>query len=88
MGAKHLIHVIDVVYLSDYRLRVTFDDGAVKIVDLKPELNGEIYEPLKDMVFFKQVSINPDFKILCWPNDADFATDTLYEIGVDVTERS
>ena len=61
MGAKHLIHVIDVVYLSDYRLRVTFDDGAVKIVDLKPELNGEIYEPLKDMVFFKQVSINPDF---------------------------
>ncbi len=82
MSTNHFIHVTAVEYLDRYRLKVAFDDGVTKIVDLEPELWGEIYEPLKDVEFFKQVSINPDFKVLCWPNEADFATDTIYDMGV------
>ena len=84
MATNHFIHVTDVKYLDGYRLRVSFDDNVTKIVDLAPELWGEIYEPLKDVEFFKRVSINPDFKVLCWPNEADFATDAIYDMGVAV----
>ena len=84
LTGQRWIHVTDVQYLGSYRLKVVFDDGAEKVVDFKDELWGEIYEPLNDVELFKQVSINPDFGVLCWPNGADIASDTLYEIGIDV----
>ncbi len=86
MANHHLIKVASVEYLDGYRLKVAFDDGAVKIIDFKNELWVELYEPLKDIEFFKRVSIDPDFKVLCWPNDADFANDTRYDMGVDVEQ--
>ncbi len=75
------LHVIRVEYLTDYKLKLTFDTGSVKEVDLRTELYGTIFEPLKDIEFFKQVTINPDTNTIEWPNGADFAPEFLYEIG-------
>lgn len=75
------LHVIRVEYITDYKLRLTFDNGGVKEVDLSAELYGTIFEPLKDMEFFKQVTINPDTNTIEWPNGADFAPEFLCEIG-------
>jgi len=74
-------YVTDVSYLEDYRLRVFFEDGTSKVVDLQPYLDGPIFEPLKNPDFFRQVSVNPDIDTIVWPNDADFAPEFLYEIG-------
>jgi hypothetical protein len=74
--------VSDVIYISEYKLRLTFKDGAVKIVDLKPYLEGEIFEPLKDVHYFKTVKVNPDLDTIVWENGADFSPDFLYEVGV------
>ena len=41
------LHVIEVAYLKDYQLRLTFDDGVIKEVDLRDELYGTVFEPLK-----------------------------------------
>ena len=78
------LHVTGVTYLEDYKLRVEFDDGVVKDVDLSDELYGEIFEPLKQIEFFKQVTVNPDTNTIEWPNGADFAPEFLYEIGEEV----
>jgi hypothetical protein len=75
------IHVTGVTYLEEYKLRLSFDDGVTKDVDLKDELYGEIFEPLKDVELFKQVAVNPDTNTIEWPNGADFAPEFLYEIG-------
>jgi len=40
--------------------------------------DGEVFEPLPDPEFFKQVSID-EFGAVCWPNGADLAPDHLYE---------
>ena len=77
-------HITKVAYLKEYQLRLTFDNGIVKDVDLKDELYGEIFEPLKDIEFFKQVAINPDTITIEWPNGADFAPEFLYEVGQEV----
>ena len=75
------IHVASVTYLEEYKLRLTFDDGVTKDVDLQDELYGEIFKPLKDVELFKQVAVNPDTNTIEWPNGADFAPEFLYEIG-------
>jgi hypothetical protein len=74
-------YVIDVTYLSDYKLKLRFDDDSVKIVDLKSYLDGPIFEPLKNIDFFRKVTVNPDIDTIVWPNNADFAPEFLYEIG-------
>jgi len=78
------LHVVSVSYLEDYRLRLEFSDGLVKDVDLKGELYGEVFEPLKDKDFFRQVALNLEIGTIEWPNGADFAPEFLYEVGEDV----
>jgi hypothetical protein len=78
------LHVIGVTYLEDYKLRVEFSDGVTKDVDLRDELYGEVFEPLKDVESFKQVTVNCDTNTIEWPNGADFAPEFLYEIGKEV----
>ena len=78
------LHVIDVLYLEDYKLRLEFNEGTVKVVDLKNELFGEIFKPLLNIELFKQVKINPDKNTIEWENGADFAPEFLYEIGEKV----
>ncbi len=78
------LHITSVTYLGDYRLRVEFSNGAAKDIDLKKELYGEVFEPLQDLEFFKQVMVNPDTNTIEWPNGADFAPEFLYEIGQEV----
>ncbi|MFN8500044.1 MAG: DUF2442 domain-containing protein [Anaerolineae bacterium] len=78
------LHVVNVSYLGNYRVRLIFNDGAVKDVDLANELYGEVFEPLKDPRFFAQVAVNPDTGTVEWPNGADFAPEFLYEAGTTV----
>lgn len=74
-------------YLDNYRLELTFEDSAVKIIDLKDEIYGEIFEPLKDLSYFKQAYVNHDIGTVSWPNDADFCPDFLYEKSVSTDKN-
>jgi len=76
--------VKNVKYLSEYKLLLTFEDSAVKIVDLMPYLDGEIFEPLRDIDYFKTVRVNSDIDTIVWENGADFSPEFLYEIGLEV----
>jgi hypothetical protein len=82
------VHVTDVIYLKDYQLRIEFNDKKIKDIDLINELYGEIFEPLKDIDFFKKVYLNPGTGTIEWPNGADFAPEFLYEIGQQVRKSA
>ncbi len=64
--------------LDDYQLEVTFADGVGGVISLKDRLFGPMFEPLRDVTIFRQVSID-EFGAVCWPNGADLAPDALYE---------
>lgn len=78
--------VKDVKYISAYKLALTFEDDTVRVVDLAPHLDGEIFEPLKDINYFKTVRVNPDLDTIVWKNGADMAPEFLYEISVPMRE--
>lgn len=80
------LHVTRVTHLKAYELEVEFSDGVVKKADLSRELHGEVFEPLKDPEFFKQVAVNQETNTIEWPNGADFAPEFLYEIGKEVKQ--
>ena len=80
--------IVAVAHVGDYRLQLTFGDGVVKEVDLRDELWGEVFLPLRDVSLFQQVFIPQDGDTIEWPNGADFAPEFLYEIGVPVLEQA
>ncbi|NKC12631.1 MAG: DUF2442 domain-containing protein [Gammaproteobacteria bacterium] len=71
------LHVEQAKYIKDYRVWLSFNDGAEGEIDLSSELYGEIFEPLKDVSFFK--SFNLEGHTLSWSNGADFAPEFLRE---------
>jgi len=46
-------------------------------VDFEQELEGEIFEPLKDISYFKNFTVDHKLYTVVWLNDADFAPEFL-----------
>jgi len=76
METPLFIEVVRAEYLSGYTLKLEFNDGTTKTIDFLPLLDGEVYEPLKELAFFKDFSIK--FNTIEWKNGADFAPEFLY----------
>ena len=81
-------YVVEATYESDYKIKVRFETGQVKEVDLASHLDGPIFEPLKDPQYFRCFAVNRDIDTVTWPNNADFSPDFLYEIGTEVSEQA
>jgi hypothetical protein len=73
------LHVREAKYLHDYTVWIRFNDGAEGEIDLGPELEGEVFGPLKDKELFKRFRVDPELETLVWENGADFAPEFLYE---------
>jgi len=56
------------------------------MADLEAHLDGEIFEPLKEVDYFKAASMNAELDTIVWDNGADMSPDFLYEIGVPIAE--
>ena len=54
---------------APYGLRLTFDDGVTREVDLADELWGPMFEPLRDPAFFARVVV--EHGTVVWPNGVD-----------------
>jgi hypothetical protein len=77
---NHAIHrVTNFEILGPYSLRVSFEDGVSRRIDLEPVLEGDLYGPLRDPVLFNGVQIDPEVGTLVWPNGADFDPETSHD---------
>ncbi len=71
------IHVTSAQYIKDYKIWLSFSDGAQGEIDLSSELFGELFEPLKEIKFFKSFELEDH--TISWNNGADFAPEFLRE---------
>ena len=74
------LEIIKAYYLDHYRVKLWFNNGDVKIVDLKDSLIGQAFQPLHDINYFKKFRIH--LNTIEWPNEVDFAPEYLHSIGV------
>lgn len=75
-----ILRITKATVCGPFRLRLTFNDGVEKVVDLKDELTGPIFQPLRDRTFFDQVVLDRVCGTVAWPNGADFAPEALHEL--------
>ena len=73
-----LIWITQAGYLTGYKIFVRFSNSKSGVVDLAGKLKGEVFEPLVDIDFFKNFTLNS--WTLEWPNGADLAPEFLYEL--------
>ena len=73
-----MVRVIEVRYVRDYVVWLRFSDGTEGEVDLRKELHGEVFEPLREIKIFRSVAVHPDWHTIAWPNGADFAPEFLH----------
>ena len=80
-----IIHITKVKVVGSHSLVLTFDNGVQKRVNLRQELYGPIFEPLRDPSYFAKAYVDPDSRTVAWPNGADFAPDFLYQLEAEET---
>ncbi len=73
------LHVKEAKYLHDYVIWLKFNDGTEGEIDLANELEGEVFEPLKDLNLFKSFKVDPEMETIVWANGADLAPEFLHE---------
>lgn len=74
-----LVRVRAVEPLHDFWVHMTFTNNVERDLDLKPELWGRVFEPLRNNPkLFRQVYVDPVSRTLTWPGELDLDPDTLY----------
>lgn len=72
-----LVRVQSAVVVKGYAVRIEFEDGSTKELDLTPLMHGPIFDELIDNPeLFSQITIRGG--TLSWPNGADIDPDVLY----------
>ncbi len=71
--------IIDAQYLSDYKIKLLFQDGKSGIVDFSKFIEkGWIFSKLVDLNVFQRFEINRETGVITWNNQIDIAPETLY----------
>lgn len=75
------IKATSVQYIEEYILEITFENGEKGITDFSDYTKrGGVFRNFADIEYFKRVSIDPEWGVLCWPGDVDIAPETVYRM--------
>ena len=75
-------------YVEGYKLKLVFNDGCVKIVNLENMIKNakNMFIPLMNLDYFKKVKC--DGITISWPNGVDLCPDVLYGIGKNLKQST
>jgi hypothetical protein len=74
-----ILHVTKADYINEFKIKISFNDGLEKIVDLKNYINSKkhpFFQPLKQVDKFKNFHV---YKTLVWDTGADIAPEYLHD---------
>lgn len=72
-----MIKVLEAQPLSDYLLRLKFEDGVSGVVDLSHLAGKGVFESWKEYENFQNVTV-VNGRWLSWPDEIDLDADSLY----------
>ena len=75
-----ILHTTEVRPLPGCRLFPRFNNGVAGEVDLSAELEGEVFEALRDPALFATAEQHPIMRTAAWANGADLAPEFLFEL--------
>ncbi len=78
-----ILNVVEAEYISGYKIKLRFNNGKTKIINLKETIfndKREIFKPLRNIEYFKEFKIK--LNTISWQNGLDLAPEYLYELTV------
>jgi len=69
-------NITDVKAQDNYQILLSFENGEMKIFDMKPYIDKGFFKQLQDKTYFK--TVKPHFDSIQWANGQDLSPDTLY----------
>ena len=75
-----ILKIVKAEYVEDYVLRLTFNNGEIRLMDFLPLMDKGICKKLLDLDYFKSFTLDP-FTV-DWNNEVGFAPRFLYERSV------
>jgi len=75
-----ILHTTEVTHVPGYRLFVRFNNGEADEVDLSEELEGEVFEALRDPKVFATAYHHPLMRTVAWSTGADLVPEFLLEL--------
>ena len=73
---SYLPQIVSARHVKGYVIATRFDDGTKKDIDISRCFKGPVFEPLKNLKFFRRFFIEAG--TLAWPNGVDIAPEALY----------
>jgi hypothetical protein len=77
-----ILRIVEAEVAGQHHLRLSFNDGTCKTVDVAPLLSGLVFEPLRDPAYFARAELDAVCGTVVWPNGADFAPEALHDLAV------
>lgn len=78
--------IISVKPLDNYLLMIEFSNHQYRQYNVKPLLKKEMFAPLENIAFFKNVQIESGGYAISWNEDIDISEYELWVNGVDDNE--
>jgi hypothetical protein len=83
-----ILRISEARFCGPLSLRPTFSGGTTEQVNVRPLLDGPIFEPLRDHAYFALVTLDPICGTVVWPNGADFEPEALHELEDETMRES
>ena len=76
--------IVSVQPIENYKLKLGYETGEVKIFNVLPYMSGQWYEELYDLDYFKSVHLVSDGQGIEWGNGQDIAPHELYDMSISI----
>ena len=74
--------IMSVEPLDEYKIKLSYENGEIKIFDVLPYMSGTWYEELYNNRYFKSVHLISGGKGIEWEHGQDIAPHELYDMGI------
>jgi hypothetical protein len=78
------IKIINVEPLEDFKIKLKYENGEIKLFNVLPYISGTWYEELNNINYFKTVHITSDKKGIEWEHGQDIAPHELYDMSISL----
>jgi hypothetical protein len=70
--------------LQDYKLKLFYETGEIKLFDVSPYITGTWYKELLNHNYFKTIHLISNGKGIEWEHGQDIAPHELYEMSIPI----
>jgi len=74
--------ILSVEALEDYKLKLNYETGEIRLFSVLPYISGKWYEELFNNDYFKSVHLISNGQGIEWENGQDIAPHELYDMSI------